>query len=522
MSASPVATPAPLDRTAPIIPVATLTRLLTGTGETVVVRAPGTGTELGVVPTQREDEVAHVVASARAAQHDWVRWPVRERARVIRRFSELVHQQREAILDVIQAETGKSRVHALEEVIDVVLGAAHDARTAPGTLRERGRGGAFPVLTRTTEVRHPKGVVGVIAPWNYPFTLAATDAVPALLAGNAVVIKPDAQTPFSALTVLRLLREAGLPDGVMQVVTGPGETIGPALIDVVDFVMFTGSTATGTTVAQRCASRLIGCSAELGGKNPLLVLEDADVDRAAEGAVRASFSNAGQLCISIERIYVAEPLADRFTAAMVAATARLRLGVGYSWDLDVGSLVSAAQLARVQRHVDDAVARGARVLAGGRARPDLGPYVFEPTVLTDVPEDALLAREETFGPVVSITVTRDDDESVARANDSDYGLNASVWGSSHRGGRVARRLAVGTVNVNEGYAAAWASHAAPMGGWKSSGLGRRHGREGLLKYTEAQTVATQRLLPIAPWPGMSNAQYARFIGAAAGVLRRVR
>jgi succinate-semialdehyde dehydrogenase/glutarate-semialdehyde dehydrogenase len=319
---------------------------------------------------------------------------------------------------------------------------------------------------------------------------------------------------------VHLLREAGLPDDVFGVVTGPGTLLGPAMIDAVDYLMFTGSTATGRTVAARCAQRLIGFSAELGGKNPMLVLDDADVERAVEGAVNACFSNSGQLCISIERIYVAATVYDEFVAALAERVAAMRVGPGHGWEVEMGSLVSEAQLATVTAHVTDAVDKGAIVLAGGHPRPDLGPLFFEPTLLTGVTEDMTLARSETFGPVVAVYRVADDDEAVERANDTTYGLNASVWSRS-RGASVGRRLRAGTVNVNEGYAAAWASHDAPMGGMGDSGVGRRHGREGIHKYTEAQTLAVQRLIPVGPSPMLSGESYARVMTVAARVMRRL-
>jgi succinate-semialdehyde dehydrogenase/glutarate-semialdehyde dehydrogenase len=448
--------------------------------------------------------------------------PPRQRAAVARRFAQRVLDRRDEILDLVQAETGKSRAAALEEVIDASMSASHYAHTAPRLLRPRRHLGALPVLTQTTELRHPKGVVGVITPWNYPFALAASDSVPALLAGNAVVIKPDHQTPFSTLLVLDLLLASGLPPGLMQVVVGEGPVVGPQLISSVDFLMFTGSTTTARLVAKQCAARLIGFSAELGGKNPLIVMPDADIAAAAAGAVRACFANAGQMCMGPERIYVHESVREDFTQAFLDGIARLKVGAGMAWETDMGSLISPAQLARVQAHLDDAVEKGARILAGGTARPDLGPSFFAPTVLTDVPEDAKLVREETFGPVVAIFPIASEDEAIARANDSELGLNASVWTTSARGKALAARIEAGTVNVNEGFAAAWASYGSPMGGWKQSGLGRRHGSEGLLKYTETQTIAVQRGVPFGPFAGMSNETFANVSTRATRILNRFR
>lgn len=481
--------------------------------------APFDGSLVGEVPVCTTDDVDSATAGARAAQRHWAGLPVAERGAVIRRFRGLLLDREQDILDLVQAESGKSRLSAFEEFADVVLTADYYERNAGRYLRPRRRKGAAPVLTRATEYRGPRGVVGVISPWNYPLTLAVSDAIPALLAGNSIVLKPDSQTPFTALLMLKLLRQAGLPTDLFQVVTGPGTAIGPALIERVDFLMFTGSSQTGKTVARQCGERLIGFSAELGGKNPMLVLADAQVGKAASGAVHACFSNSGQLCVSIERIYVHADVYESFLTAFTAEVKRIRMGPGPDWDIGMGSLISAAQVDRVERHVQDALAKGAQLLAGGRRRPDLGPLFYEPTVLAGVTADMLLAREETFGPVVAVYRAADDDEAVALANDSDFGLNASVW-SARRGEAVARRLRTGTVNVNEGYAATWASHDAPIGGMKDSGAGRRHGREGILKYTEPQTIAVQRLLRVAPAPGMSNRTYSRIMKGAITLMGR--
>ena len=402
-------------------------------------------------------------------------------------------------MDLIQAENGKSRRDAYLEVADIAITCRYYARTAASVLAPSGRSGLIPGLTSVQELRHPKGLVTVISPWNYPLSLAAGDSIPALLAGNAVLQKADNQTALTALYALDLARRAGVPADLWQVVLGRGSNIGDQLLDAADYVMFTGSTESGRRIAQEAGRRLVDCSLELGGKNAMVVLDDADLDRAAEGAVRACFSSSGQLCISIERMYVAESIHDRFVAKFLAGVASMQVGGAYDFSCQMGSLTSTEQLEVVQRHVEDALAKGATLLAGGRPRPDLGPFFYEPTVLTDVVEGMECFAEETFGPLVSVYRFGTDDEAVELANATRYGLNASVWSrSSRRGREVAARLRAGTVNVNEAYAAAWGSIDAPMGGMGDSGMGRRHGASGILKYTEAQTVARQRLFNLAP------------------------
>jgi succinate-semialdehyde dehydrogenase / glutarate-semialdehyde dehydrogenase len=305
-------------------------------------------------------------------------------------------------------------------------------------------------------------------------------------------------------------------------VTGSGAELGPHLIEGTDYVMFTGSTATGRSVAEQAGRNLIGASMELGGKNAMIVLEDADLARAVEGAERALFSNAGQLCISIERLLVHERVADEFTALLVERVKSMKLGSSLDFGPSMGSLISRSQLETVTAHVEDAVAKGAEVLAGGRPRPDIGPYFYEPTLLANAREGMTLFRDETFGPVVAISRFADTEEAIARANDSDYGLNFSLWTrDTARGREIAQRLQAGTINVNEAYAAAWASVDAPMGGLKASGLGRRHGAVGIRKYTEEQTVAVQRLIPIAPVLGIGYGPWKRLMTLALHVLRRL-
>jgi succinate-semialdehyde dehydrogenase/glutarate-semialdehyde dehydrogenase len=503
--------------------VARLTaRVLAASGETAAVHSPLRGEPLAHIPQSSDADVEEAFARARRAQAAWARTSLDDRAAMLLRLHDLVLDRQDEIVDLICWESGKARKHAFDEPMHIALTARYYARTAHDHLDPQRKLGVVPGLTRVEVNRVPKGVVGIISPWNYPFTMALCDGLPALLAGNAVVAKPDAQTMLSALFAAELLELAGFPADLWQVVAGPGSQVGTSIIDRADYVCFTGSTATGRLVATRCAERLIGCSLELGGKNPLLVLRDADVERAAEGAVRASFSNAGQLCVSTERVFVADQVYDRFVERFVARTQAMTLGASLEWGVDMGSLISQDQLDTVEAHVADAVAKGARVLTGGRHRPDLGSFFYEPTILEGVSPDMTCFAHETFGPVIALYRFHDEAEAIARANDGEYGLNAAVYSQDGARARdVARQVKCGTVNINEAFGATFASIDSPMGGMRQSGMGRRQGSEGIHRYTESQSVATQRLIRFAPMLGMSDETYAKVMTANLRLMKKL-
>ncbi|HWC22941.1 MAG TPA: succinic semialdehyde dehydrogenase [Flexivirga sp.] len=484
---------------------------------------PFTGGVIAKLPVSTITDVERAYDAARAAQTGWAARSVADRARVLLRYHDLILRHRDELLDLIQLESGKARKHAFEEVLDVAGVCRHYARKAEGYLRPQKHLGAIPVLTQSTELHQPRGVIGVVGPWNYPLSMSITDALPALIAGNAVVLRPDEKASLTALRAVELLDQAGLPQDVLQVVLGPGQTVGEAVLDRADYVMYTGSTTTGRKVAQRAAARLVGASLELGGKNALYVAEDANLKNAAESAVRSCFSSAGQLCISIERLILHERIADEFLEHFLTRVRKMTLGADLSWGVDMGSLISPAQLERVTQHVEDARAKGATVLAGGHPRPELGPYFYEPTVLEGVTSGMDCRMGETFGPVVSVYRVSGDEEAIALANDTNYGLNGSVWTKdTRRGRRIAERIRCGTVNVNEGYIAAWGSNGSPMGGMGESGLGRRHGAEGILKYTETQNISVQRGTPFKIPPGVPEKVWARSMATGMRMMKGIR
>lgn len=491
--------------------------------ETVAVPTPSTGQMLHELPRSSADDVRDAVARARLAQLAWARAGFAERRRVLLRAHDLILERRELLLDLIQLESGKTRGQAFEEVFLAASVTRYNAIAAREVLRGRSRHSGLPTVV-TTRVRYqPKGVAGVITPWNYALSLAALDVVPALAAGCAVVQKADDQGALSILALRRCFVDAGVPEALWAVVAGPASDVGETLTDVADYICFTGSTATGRMIAEKAGRRLVGASLELGGKNAIIVLDDVDPSEAALSTLHAAFSAMGQLCVSVERVYVDQRIAGAFQRALVDHLASATLGSELGFGPDFGSLASEAQLARVQAHLDDAVGKGATVLAGGRARPDLGPWFFEPTVLTGVTPEMSVYADETFGAIASLFLVTGDDEAVFAANASDYGLNAAVLTRSpRRARRIADALQAGSVNINEGYRGSFASVAAPMGGVKQSGLGRRNGPEGLLRFVDPVTVSASTGLLQLPRTAAEYEAQAPLLLALAKALKALR
>ncbi len=462
---------------------------------------PATGETLRELDCASESDVLSAVSRARAAQPQWAEFGLRRRIEVLREFQARLFERKSEVAAAITREAGKPVVESLVTEVLVVLDAAQFLiDNAFSLLRDEPVPHANIVtkMKKGALVREPHGVIGIISPWNYPFSIPATETLAALVAGNAVVLKPSEFTPLVALELASLLHSAGVPKDVMQVVIGEGPA-GAALVESpIDKLVFTGSVTTGKRIAASAAARLLPVVLELGGKDPMLVLDDADVDVASSAAVWGAFVNAGQACLSVERCYVHHRLFEPFAEACAEKTKQLRVGNGMDSHTDVGPMIRERQVKIVDAHVEDARARGARVLAGGHSLSALGPNFYAPTVLADVRQDMRIMREETFGPVLPIMSCADDDEAVRLANDSEYGLAASIWTRDpKRGERLARRIHAGTVMVND-VISCFGISEAPHGGVKASGVGRTHGRFGLDEMVRVKYLDTDRL------PGMKK------------------
>ncbi|MFM2321462.1 MAG: hypothetical protein RL612_609 [Actinomycetota bacterium] len=503
--------------------IATLTSHFPATSSKYDVINPTSGKRIYELPQLSAEQVALEVDRARDEQLDWAAVPVFERADIFLKVHDALLENEDKILDLLQLETGKSRAHAYEEFSGAVGITRYYGKVAEKALSIKKAATGVPVLLKTFVRQEPIGVVGIITPWNYPLALAMMDVVPALIAGNCVVHKTDNQTTLISLLVRLLAVDAGLPEDAWRIVAGDGAEVGNAVTDNVDYVAFTGSTNTGRAVAQRAAGRLIGFSLELGGKNPAIVLPSANPAKAAEIIVAGCFGNAGQLCVSISRVYVPHAIKAEFEQELIAIIEKLKVGKSNDFSFDIGSLTSAAQLARVERYVNDAKSKGAQILIGGTALPEAGPYFYSPTAITNIGDDVLLKREEVFGPVLSVFGYDDIDEAVDAANDSEFGLNSSVIGNRKEALKIAARINSGSVNINEGYRASFASFGAPMGGTKRSGFGRRNGIGGLLRFTEAKAIGIARSVAGIGLPNTAK-QWKRMVplmGALSKILRRL-
>jgi succinate-semialdehyde dehydrogenase/glutarate-semialdehyde dehydrogenase len=457
----------------------------------IVSHDPSTGEEIGRTPLLDVDDVAAAVNRARAAQPAWAKLSYRERARFILRAREIVLAQLEEIAKLISRETGKPASEAISMEIVPTLDLMHyfAKHTAQLLGRRRIDIGQYNLMARSSYIVYkPLGVVGIISPWNFPWATPLDEVVMALMAGNAVVVKPSELTPLTALKIASVFKQAQLPDGLLEVITGDGST-GAALVEAgVNKIMFTGSVNTGKRVAEAAAKHLTPVVLELGGKDPMIVLEDADLENAARAAIWGAFCNSGQACASIERCYVQESVAEKFIDLVVKETRLLKQDKASTDAIDVGAMTNERQLKIVEDHVGDAIARGAKVRTGGHRLNDSSGWFHQPTIMTGVDHTMKLMREETFGPVLPIMTFKTDDEAIRLANDSIYGLTASVFTrDTSRGRRIAEQIDAGTVMINE-VVYTHAVAQTPWGGVKQSGYGRTHGRLGLLEMVSAQHI----------------------------------
>ncbi len=457
---------------------------------------PATGEIVTQFPRTHPSSLPAIIARARSAQNAWAKLPIVGRCARLNVLRQRMLASRDVLADAVVRESGKPRVEALFADIFVALDtAAYFSKHAARLLSPE------PVPHHSTPARmksgrlvyEPLGVIGIISSWNYPLAIPLSQIIPAVAAGNAVVCKTSDFTPLCGALIEKLFADAGFPKDLVTVVQG-GAEVGQALIDTApEKVVFTGSVATGRRVAEACARKLIPSVLELGGKDAMIVLGDADLDVASSAAVWGSYTNCGQVCLSVERLFAEQSISEKFAALCVEKTKKLRLGPGSDPATDVGPLIRPHHVQRMSSLIHDAVQRGAKLLCGGRPRPDLGPNFFEPAVVADVDATMKLFQEETFGPILAIQTVRDAEEAVARANDSPFALAASVWTTdAARGEAIASRLRAGAVMVNDAISY-FAIAEAPHGGCGASGWGRTHGKAGLLEMVRTKYIDVDRL-----------------------------
>jgi succinate-semialdehyde dehydrogenase/glutarate-semialdehyde dehydrogenase len=457
---------------------------------------PATNDVIARFEATRPADLPAIMERARRAQRAWAAEPLRVRCFALRRLRDAIYTRRDEIAGIISREAGKPLVESIfAEVLLALDTADFLSRQAPRWLRpERVPHHNLALKAKSGWLEfEPHGVVAVISPWNYPFSIPMAQVVPALVTGNAVLLKPSELTPWTGALVGELIEQAKFPADLVQVLQGAGD-VGAAIVEAgPDKVFFTGSVATGQCIAEACGRKLIPSLLELGGKDAMIVLADANLDVASSAAVWGGFTNCGQACLSVERIYVEQSVAERFIALCVEKTKKLRVGPSSDRDAEVGPMIRVRQLEKVEAQLQEAVARGAQILAGGKRRPDLGPHFFEPTVVTHVDHSMRLMREETFGPVIAIRDVPSIEQAIELANDSPFGLSSSVWTSNAaRGREVASRLRAGSVMIND-VASYYGICEAPHGGRGASGWGRTHSRLGLLEMVQVKYVDVDRL-----------------------------
>ena len=459
------------------------------------LKSPVSLEPIGELVCANSEDVAVAIAKARAAQPAWAATSMKERAAIVQRALQLVLERQDEIIDTVVRETGKARTDAMSmEVFSVADSLCYYAKNAEKFLKPRKRKihGILGIAKQLRILYKPLGVVGLITPWNGPFVLVMNQAVQAVLAGNTVVAKGSEVTPFSAKLAETLLLDAGLPEGVLQVLLGDGET-GAAIVEGgVDKISFTGSVATGRKVAEACARQLIPCTLELGGNDAMIVCADADIDRAVDGAWLGSCMNTGHYCCGTERIYVVDSIYDEFLAKVLEKGKQLRQGTEHGWEEDVGAVFWDRQMSIIEAHVEDARAKGATIHMGGRRNPDLPGLYYEPTVVTEVDNSMDIMRLETFGPILCIQRVASEEEALALANDSEFGLNGNVWTQDkEKGYQLASAIDTGSCSVND-MAVSYGVPAAPFGGRKQSGVGQVNGKKGLRGYCHEMPIVIDR------------------------------